>query len=204
MPGFRGIGFDPFYLTDLFIRLEAELNLGAGRWSSSRTPTRSSFMVPACQAFYTAVMDKSVTHDGDGRLAQHVRNAVLKEDRHGPRIVKEAKGSPRKIDLAVCAVGAGPLPRVLRPMKRAAAGLRRCVTLTASLVGLEGALLLAGTCALAVASTYVSPAGPWFVVGVICILAALGLAFPRGGADRGRVGGSLGPPRSRRGTTPAG
>jgi phage terminase large subunit-like protein len=47
-----------------------------------------------------------VTHDGDQRLAEHVGNAVLKEDRYGPRIVKEAKGSPRKIDLAVCAVGA--------------------------------------------------------------------------------------------------
>jgi len=39
-------------------------------------------------------------------VPDHVANAVLKEDRHGPRIVKEAKGSPRKIDLAVCAVGA--------------------------------------------------------------------------------------------------
>jgi phage terminase large subunit-like protein len=106
MPGFRGIGFDPFYLTDLFIRLEAELNLGSREMVIKQNTNSLSFMVPACQAFYTAVMDKSVTHDGDGRLAQHVRNAVLKEDRHGPRIVKEAKGSPRKIDLAVCAVGA--------------------------------------------------------------------------------------------------
>jgi phage terminase large subunit-like protein len=63
-------------------------------------------MVPACQEFYTAVMDKSVTHDGDPRLARTSRNAVLKSDRHGDRIVKEAKSSPRKIDLAVCAVGA--------------------------------------------------------------------------------------------------
>ena len=51
-------------------------------------------------------MDGSVTHDGDPRLAQHIANAVLKEDRYGSRIVKETKGSIRKIDLAVCAVGA--------------------------------------------------------------------------------------------------
>jgi phage terminase large subunit-like protein len=63
-------------------------------------------MVPACQDFYTAVMEKTISHDGDERLASHIANAVLKEDRHGPRIVKEARGSSRKIDLAVCAVGA--------------------------------------------------------------------------------------------------
>lgn len=61
-------------------------------------------MVPACAVFYDAVMDARVTHDGDPRLERHVRNATIKRDRHGPRIVKDSKMSPRKIDLAVCAV----------------------------------------------------------------------------------------------------
>ena len=61
-------------------------------------------MVPACAAFYDAVMDDRVTHDGDPRLERHVRNAVIKRDHLGPRIVKEHKMSPRKIDIAVCAV----------------------------------------------------------------------------------------------------
>lgn len=61
-------------------------------------------MVPACQDFYNAVMEERYSHDGDPRLARHVANAVLKDDRHGPRIVKESKSSPRKIDLAVTAV----------------------------------------------------------------------------------------------------
>lgn len=106
MPGFRGIAFDPAFVTDLFTRLEAEWN-AYGRELVFAWPTNSlARMVPACQDFYTAVMERSISHDGDPRLAQHIGNAVLREDRHGPRIVKEAKGSPRKIDLAVCAVGA--------------------------------------------------------------------------------------------------
>ena len=43
-------------------------------------------------------------HYGDARLARHIDHCVLKTDGKGPRIVKEHKMSPRKIDLAVCAV----------------------------------------------------------------------------------------------------
>lgn len=62
-------------------------------------------MVTACAKFYDAVMDGKLSHDGDPRLIRHIDNCVLKTDRIGPRIVKENKDSPRKIDLAVCAVG---------------------------------------------------------------------------------------------------
>lgn len=103
MKACRVVAFDPSFLADLFSRLEAEF--GSDRIVS--WPTNSlARMVPACQDFYTSVIEKTVTQDGDPRLAEHIGNAVLKEDRFGPRIVKEAKGSPRKIDLAVCAVGA--------------------------------------------------------------------------------------------------
>jgi phage terminase large subunit-like protein len=101
MPGCRILAFDPARFQDLFARLEAE-GLPVVEW-----PTNSlARMVPACQEFYAAVIEKRITHDGDPRLAAHVANAVLKEDRYGSRIVKEAKSSQRKIDLAVCAVGA--------------------------------------------------------------------------------------------------
>lgn len=101
MPGCRGLAFDPARFQDFFARLEAE-GMQVIEW-----PTNSlARMVPACQDFYTAVMERSITHDGDPRLAAHIANAVLKEDHRGPRIVKEAKSSKRKIDLAVCAVGA--------------------------------------------------------------------------------------------------
>lgn len=101
MPGCRVLAFDPARFQDFFARLEAEGH------SVVEWPTNSlARMVPACQDFYVSVLESTVTHDGDDRLADHIANAVLKEDRHGPRIVKEAKTSQRKIDLAVCAVGA--------------------------------------------------------------------------------------------------
>lgn len=61
-------------------------------------------MVPACATFYDATMERRLSHDGDPRLARHVDNCVLKVDQKGPRIVKDNRSSPRKIDLAVCAV----------------------------------------------------------------------------------------------------
>lgn len=64
-------------------------------------------------------------------------------------------------------------------MKRAAIALRDLVGKLASAIGLEGSFLGAGTALLAVGSTYVNPAGPWFVVGGACLLAGIALALPR-------------------------
>jgi phage terminase large subunit-like protein len=61
-------------------------------------------MSPATSGFHDAVMNGSLSHDGDGRLARHVANCVLKTDARGSRIVKDSKTSVRKIDLAVSAV----------------------------------------------------------------------------------------------------
>jgi phage terminase large subunit-like protein len=61
-------------------------------------------MVPAWQTFFDAVMDKSLSHDGDPRLARHVENMRLKIDAKGARPVKEHKTSQRHIDLGICAV----------------------------------------------------------------------------------------------------
>ena len=101
MPGCRELAFDPARFQDFFARLEAD-GLPVVEWHTNALAR----MVPACQDFYSAVMERAVTHDGDPRLTEHIANAVLIEDHRGPRIVKEAKSSKRKIDLAVCAVGA--------------------------------------------------------------------------------------------------
>lgn len=61
-------------------------------------------MAPACTAFYTAVMDGSLTHDGDKRLARHISNAIVKAGPQGDCITKPDPTSPAKIDLAVAAV----------------------------------------------------------------------------------------------------
>jgi phage terminase large subunit-like protein len=67
------------------------------------TATRSR-MVSACGAYYEAVMAGEVTHADDPVLTRHLGNAVLKETPEGAHITKDGPNSPRKIDLAVCAV----------------------------------------------------------------------------------------------------
>lgn len=67
-------------------------------------PQSPARMTPATQRFYEAVVNGSLTHSGDPRLARHLGNAILKVDSRGQRIMKETKNSPRKIDLAVAAV----------------------------------------------------------------------------------------------------
>jgi phage terminase large subunit-like protein len=71
-------------------------------------PQSPSRMVAACQKFYEAVGQEEIHHGGDAvleaALTRHLANSAVKTDRFGPRIVKEHRGSPRKIDLAVCAV----------------------------------------------------------------------------------------------------
>jgi phage terminase large subunit-like protein len=61
-------------------------------------------MAPACAAFEDAVQGRLLSHDGDERLAEHVRNCVVRIDSRGKRITKVHKDSEQKIDLAVAAV----------------------------------------------------------------------------------------------------
>lgn len=63
-------------------------------------------------------------------------------------------------------------------MKRAAVALRAMLAGFGRAVGVEGTFLIAGTCCLAVASSYISAAGPWFVVGAASMLAGIALALP--------------------------
>jgi phage terminase large subunit-like protein len=66
--------------------------------------TNPKRMIPACQKTYDAVVDKKLKHDGNGLLARHLSNAVVKRDNLGVRIVKENRASSRRIDAAVAAV----------------------------------------------------------------------------------------------------
>lgn len=72
-------------------------------------PMSNERMAPACDEFLAGVISGPITHDGDLRLWDHVRNAIGKRTSKGQTIRKEGPESPRKIDLAVCAVGANDL-----------------------------------------------------------------------------------------------
>lgn len=75
-------------------------------------------MAPACTAFYSAVMERGLSHDGDPRLARHVSNAVVKSSPQGDFITKADKDSPAKIDLAVAAVIAYHAAATSKPVTR--------------------------------------------------------------------------------------
>jgi phage terminase large subunit-like protein len=81
----------------------------------SRTVAR---MVTATKTFYDAVTGGRLTHDGDYRLADHIGNAVIKEDSAGTRITKAHSTSGRRIDLAVAAIMAHAVVISTPPPKR--------------------------------------------------------------------------------------
>lgn len=58
------------------------------------------------ERFTSDVVDRRLTHDGGALLVQHVRNARRRPNRWGVSLGKEHRESRRKIDAAVCAVGA--------------------------------------------------------------------------------------------------
>jgi phage terminase large subunit-like protein len=95
----REVACDPFrWQRSMQVLQDAQIPIV--EWPST-SPSR---MVTACAKFYDAVVENKVTHDGSGLLSRHIANAVIKTDRLGPRIVKEHRGSLRKIDGAVAAI----------------------------------------------------------------------------------------------------
>lgn len=95
----REVAWDEYLWLDSAEELEEE---GLPIVVFPQTLTR---MLPATQRFYEHVVtNRSIRHNGDPRLARHLDNAQLKTDTRGARLMKDAKNSPRKIDLAVAAV----------------------------------------------------------------------------------------------------
>ena len=86
-----------------------------------------------CELALAEIDDRGFTHDGHARLGQHVANARRRPNRYGVSIGKEAPDSRRKIDAAVCMVGArmvrrrvlaAPAPKVKQPGNVVAWGRR--------------------------------------------------------------------------------
>lgn len=60
----------------------------------------------ACELAEREILDHAFTHDGNPTLATHVINARRAENRYGIAIKKESPNSAKKIDAAVCMIGA--------------------------------------------------------------------------------------------------
>jgi phage terminase large subunit-like protein len=66
----------------------------------------------ACELTLTEIQEHGFTHDGDSRVARHVVNARRHPNRWGVSISKETRDSAKKIDAAVCVVGARMVRRL--------------------------------------------------------------------------------------------
>lgn len=72
-----------------------------------RSPERLKRFIEGAEMFTTDVASHDLPHDGSPILARHVANARRRPDpRFGIGLAKETKDSAKKVDLAVCAVGA--------------------------------------------------------------------------------------------------
>ena len=96
----KEIACDPFRWERTMEVLEQDYGLPVVAFPT----TSARRMVPACAKFYDALSEDRLVHDGDGLLSRHFANAVIKTDNLGPRIVKDKRSSPRKIDGAVASI----------------------------------------------------------------------------------------------------
>ena len=74
--------------------------------------TKDFIFTQATELCLGQIHDKSFTHDGNPMLVRHVENARRRNKRYGTVIGKESRGSRKKIDLAVCMIGARMLRRL--------------------------------------------------------------------------------------------
>ena len=122
------IACDPYRWARTFQVLEDE---GLPVVTFPQTPSR---MTPATTRFFEAVVNKTITHNGDAQLARHIGNATLRVDQRGSRLAKEKRGSTRRIDLAVASVMAleraswwnsqgGALPQIFDPWSEESANV---------------------------------------------------------------------------------
>lgn len=94
----------------------------AVRWDMRDSRNQETF-TEAVKRTHADVLERTLIHDGHKVLRTHVINARRRTNRWGITIGKEHRESARKIDLAVCAIGARMLRRMIlnspkRPKKK--------------------------------------------------------------------------------------
>lgn len=67
----------------------------------------------AAEACLSDIEGREFTHDGDALVHRHVTNARRRPNRWGVSVGKEARGSARKVDAAVCVIGVRMVRRLL-------------------------------------------------------------------------------------------
>jgi hypothetical protein len=94
-------------------------------------PASQMLFQPAVSQLAEELEAGTALHDGNKRMRQHMKNARRREARYGVTIGKEHRSSSRKIDLAVCAIGARMMWRQWRlANKKSGNGKGRVVVLS--------------------------------------------------------------------------
>lgn len=96
--------YDEYLWQDTFDELSEEIKRADGEELFVAYPQTPSRMGPATQRFYELVQSQKIRHEGDPRLARHLGHAQIKTDERGSRLVKDARNSPKKIDLAIASL----------------------------------------------------------------------------------------------------
>lgn len=78
------------------------------------TPAAQQLFQPAVSQLAEDLQAGTAPHHGGDHLRRHMKNARRREGRYGVSLGKEHRSSKRKVDLAVCAVGARMLWRQAR------------------------------------------------------------------------------------------
>lgn len=71
----------------------------------------------AAETAFTEIQQQTFTHDGDSALGEHVSNCRVNEFKGRWSVKKESPKSSKKIDLAVCMIGARMLYRHVKNSK---------------------------------------------------------------------------------------
>lgn len=79
-------------------------------WDMRSHSTEFAKAAEACEA---EIVGEEFTHDGNAAVARHVGNARRRPHKAWVSIGKESKDSPRKIDAAVCVIGARMVRRLV-------------------------------------------------------------------------------------------
>jgi hypothetical protein len=77
-----------------------------------RSPQHQKVFVEHAERFTSDVRGEALVHDGTRRLRQHVINARRRPNKYGVSLGKENRESRKKVDGAVCAVGARMMWRI--------------------------------------------------------------------------------------------
>lgn len=89
-----------------------------------RSKSHTHAFTMAAEMTLTEIGERAFRHDGDSRVGRHMANARRRPNQYGVSIGKESRDSPKKIDAAICVIGARMIRRLLLA-KRAAEPVKK-------------------------------------------------------------------------------